>query len=534
MDLTRRNLFRSAGAAAGVAALGSLSAEAVAGSAAARAAARLGRTTLDTVIAKGKPNGKGWAPLVRTDGELHRVRAGLGVPAQGGRKGRRTPILAFAQLSDVHILDAQSPARLEGGEGVSSSAYRPQEVLTAHIAEAMVRQLNQVVAGPATGQPIALALQTGDNSDNGQYNEIRWNIDVLDGGEVTPDSGDPARYEGVMDLEPGFYDVMFWHPQGTPEGEIKDDPRRLYGFPVIPDLLDVCRQTFQAQGLAVPWITAMGNHDELAQGNFPHSDLWKNRAIGDQKNTAKGIRTVTPDPDRRLLDRVEIVQEHFTTTGTPVGHGFTDENLSNATAYYTFDVGDVRFLVMDTVNANGGDDGSLDLDQFAWVHEQLMAATDKLVIAASHHPSWTMDNAQGPAGTRVLGEAVVSEFLQHENLIAWVNGHTHSNRIEPHVREGGVGGFWEINTASHIDWPQQSRIHELTDNEDGTLSIFTTMVDHGAPLKPGDQLSGPMKLAALGRLLAANDWQERDNNRRGKRTARNVELIVPAPAFLAG
>ena len=99
-----------------------------------------------------------------------------------------------------------------------------------------------------------------------------------------------------------------------------------------------------------------------------------------------------------------------------------------------------------------------------------------------------------------------------------------------HVREGG-GGFWEVNTASHIDWPQQSRLVELADNKDGTLSIFTTMVDHGAPLRPGE-LGGPMKLAALGRLLAANDWQDRDENRRGTRSSRNVELLVAAPAFM--
>ena len=94
-------------------------------------------------------------------------------------------MLAFAQLSDVHICDSQSPLRFEGGDpNVSSSAYRPQEILTAHIAEAMVRELNAVQPGPVTGRPIAFAIQTGDNTDNSQYNEIRWDIDLLDGGEV--------------------------------------------------------------------------------------------------------------------------------------------------------------------------------------------------------------------------------------------------------------------------------------------------------------------------------------------------------------
>jgi hypothetical protein len=133
----------------------------------------------------------------------------------------------------------------------------------------------------------------------------------------------------------------------------------------------------------------------------------------------------------------------------------------------------------------------------------------------------------------VLGAQVLEVLLAHENVIAWVNGHTHSNEIRPHTRTGG-GGFWEINTASHIDWPQQSRIIEVADNQDGTLSIFTTMLDHGARMKQPAELSGPMRLAALGRLLAANDPQERTEDRRGRRIDRNVELLLPAPAFLAG
>ena len=530
MEISRRSLFRSVGAIGGAAALGGLADEAVAGTSRI-ARAITARTTLDAILAKGKPGTGGWRPLVLRAGEPHLVRDGLAA-AQAGRKARREPLLALAQLSDVHILDAQSPMRFESQEGISSSAYRPQEILTAHIAEAMVRELSAIGAGPVTGLPLEFALQTGDNSDNSQYNEIRWNIDILDGGKtITPDSGDLSRYEGVMDNEPGYYDVNFWHPHGTPAGETKDNPRKLFGFPVVPGLLDKARQPFEGQGIGMPWLAAMGNHDELVQGNFKHSDALNAKATGSVKGVAVGgTRTVTADPDRRLLSRSELVEEHFTTTGLPMGHGFTEENLTNGTAYYTYDHGLVRFIIMDTVNENGGSNGSFDQTQFDWLVEQLDAASDMLVVVASHHTSWTMNNTQGPVGTRILGDQVVEAFLAHENVVAWLNGHTHDNTIVAHPRDGG-GGFWEINTASHIDWPQQSRLVELADNKDGTLSIFTTMVDHGAPLKPGT-LGSTMKLAALGRLLAANDWQERDENRRGKKSARNTELLVPAPAFM--
>src|SRR3712207_6935979 len=56
-------------------------------------------------------------------------------------------------------------------------------MLAGQISDAMVRELNAIRRGPVTGKPLALAIQTGDNSDNAQYNEIRWNIDLLDRSE---------------------------------------------------------------------------------------------------------------------------------------------------------------------------------------------------------------------------------------------------------------------------------------------------------------------------------------------------------------
>jgi hypothetical protein len=122
-----------------------------------------------------------------------------------------------------------------------------------------------------------------------------------------------------------------------------------------------------------------------------------------------------------------------------------------------------------------------------------------------------------------------------------VNGHTHVNSVTPHTRGAGApvrGGFWEVNTASHIDFPQQARIVELADNHDGTISIFGTIVDSAAPLAVPASLGTPRGLAALSRELAANDWQERvsapgapgtPDGRRGKLEDRNVELLVRAP-----
>ena len=528
MQISRRDVLRSSAALGSLAAAGGLGLSDAAVAGTARAATP--PTTASVALGKGAASAGGWRPVVQTPGDRRVVRAGLGARARRGRGGRRRSLLAFAQLSDVHICDAQSPVRIENGEAVSSSAYRPQEMLTGHVADAMVRQINAVARGPVTGRRLAFALQTGDNSDTAQYNEIRWNIDVLDGGTLTVDSGDPSKYEGVMDQDPLFYDPMFWHPDGTPPGQVDDAPRATYGFPTVPGLLDAARQPFTAAGLAMPWYSAMGNHDGLVQGNFPVSAGSSAKATGSVKKTSRGDRTVTPDADRRLVTREEWVAEHFTTTGLPVGHGFTAENRAKKTAYYTFDQGPVRFVVLDTV-ATFGDKGALDHAQLQWLKRVLDRSRRKLVVVASHHPLTSFSDT-------ALADRIERILLQHPQVVAWVNGHTHTNQIWAHprrVKGHVVGGFWEINTASHIDWPQQSRLVELADNRDGTLSIFTTMLDHGGSLTFDDdpaKLTDPTNLAGLSRILAANDWDERSRDRRGAKNARNVELLLPAPAFL--
>ena len=113
-----------------------------------------------------------------------------------------------------------------------------------------------------------------------------------------------------------------------------------------------------------------------------------------------------------------------------------------------------------------------------------------------------------------------------------MNGHTHRNQVIPHARANGAavaGGFWELNTAAHIDWPEQSRTVEIVDNLDGTISIFGTILDHAGSIARGSTLTTTSSLAALSRELAANDWQDRTDARRGSVEDRNVELLVPAP-----
>ena len=194
-----------------------------------------------------------------------------------------------------------------------------------------------------------------------------------------------------------------------------------------------------------------------------------------------------------------------------------------------------RFVVLDTVNPNGYADGSLDAAQFAWLEQTVDSATGKAVVVFSHHTSATMDNpfvaTGGDPSPRVLGADVTAYLLSRKRVIAWVNGHTHRNSITAHKRADGSGGFWEINTAAHIDYPQQARLIEIADNGDRTMSIFTTILDHAGTADYAGDLGSTTALASLSRELSVNDPQA-DLTATGTPADRNTELLVATPPDL--
>ncbi|MGN6794867.1 MAG: TIGR03767 family metallophosphoesterase, partial [Streptosporangiaceae bacterium] len=229
--------------------------------------------------------------------------------------------------------------------------------------------------------------------------------------------------------------------------------------------------------------------------------------------------------------------EHFRSTGSPAGHGYTEQNVANGTAYYAFDRGLVRCVVIDTVNPHGGWQGSLDETQLGWLDAELTACQgqNRPVILFSHHPLETLVNDRRPPGAdrRIIGDELRTFLLDFGCVVGWINGHTHIHAVTPVHQAGSRGGFWQVTTASHIDWPQQARVVEVL-HVDGALVIACTVIDSDAPAAFAG-VGEPGAMASLARELAANDWQVREfitpDGGAGAGTAadRNVILLVDWP-----
>lgn len=504
--------------------------------------------------------------LAHLPGESYVVRTDL-AEANAGRQDRRQSLLLFHHFSDFRIVDEESPLRSEWvescGPTITTDAFRPQETLSLQAAAAIIAQANRIDRSPATGRPVDFALHTGNAADNAQLNELRWFLDLLDGKPVQPDSGAPG-YQGVQ----------------------RDSPASSYS-----DLLQDAQAGFSAQPLRYPWYAVVGNRDLLSQGNFPPDDGARAIAVGSLKVVEVGQqllddvcgtpkRLVGPQPQpvlrdadsvrvrvgadsgRRPLPRAEWIEEHFRTeiVPGPSGHGFSETNRKDGTAYYAVDLGPVALIVLDSANPGGFSAGSIDAAQFDWLEAQLKESSgryidrdgrtlssggqDRLIVVASHHASATMNNPFAglePHEERIRGPQLEELLHRFPNVVLHVAGHALEHRITPkHDPLRRSAGYWEITTGSPLEFPMQARLIELLDNGDGTISIASTVYDSAAPINPGDADDptpddglNQLLLASLARQVSASDPQRNPAAAGAAPSDRNAELLLRA-AFPLG
>jgi Calcineurin-like phosphoesterase len=430
-------------------------------------------------------------------------RMDLGGTTAGPAAARRS-LAWFVAFSDPQLADDESPTRYGMLDSpAASGAIRPQEAYLPRALTAMNRTLRDVTRG---GRAFQFGVVAGDCADSGQQNELQWFMQVMDGAAG-------IHTDSAMD----------------------DDP--------VPGPGNDPKDPFDGVAFPAPWYFVPGNHDVMVVGTTAPTATLRASAIGAVSSFGTRDYTgwyasprrgeVLSDPARRLLDRADIVRTLRAGPATPgpLGHGYPESADVTSGAHWTQDVvpGLLRIVALDTSDFSGGSPGMVKRAVFdGWLRTELeRAQTDGvLVMLASHHPTTSIDRREGEFGAEMADAVTAAEVearvASYPNVIAWLVGHEHDVRVRP-VRgvDAAHPGYWEVQSGSVADWPNQARAMEVVDNGDGTLSLFGTMLDFTAT----NCMERRFRRLALIDYVSA--WEA---SHVGTALDRNVELVIPVPA----
>lgn len=433
-------------------------------------------------------------------------------------------LLSFFAMTDIHIADKESPAQplyigwMQSYGPASyglSSAFSPVLLASTHVLDAAIQTINAL----HKKTPFDFGISLGDATNNTQYNELRWYIDVIDGKAITPSSGahlgaDTIDYQkpfqaAGLDKSIPWYQVIGNHDQFWMGSSCEDE--KTLAAHVSSQVLNMDNSPDPSAGA----VDRTGYYMGVIDGADP---LGAVILAGPQENFATPP-TVVADPNRRSLatptsSTLNWMKEFFSTSSKPVGHGFSQTNLDNDFACYSFlpkSAIPIKIIVLDDTCKGPGQPnyaaGSIDQTRLDWLKNELQAGQDnnQLMIIAAHIPfrpyrNLVTDPAQVessppfmslfipkpyPGATSVVSDTSLLAILQnYPNLIMWMSGHRHMNTITPQIHPTDpTRSFWEVETSSLRDFPQQFRTFRICRNSDNTISIIVTNIDPAVAAK---------------------------------------------------
>ncbi len=445
---------------------------------------------------------------------------------------KKTRLLNFFAMTDIHLTDKEAPNQLifmqqnnPGFSGQNSSIYSGVMMYTPQLFDAAIQTANAL----HRKDPFDFMISLGDCCNSSMYNELRWYLDIIDGKVITPSSGahagaDTTDYQKPFQAAGLDKTIPLYQTMGN------HDHFMIGSIPVYENGLD---QSYISDTVwAVPNALQTPN-TSTTNPTFPANFSSKNitqdpkfyqgvidgtTALGTIKyaGTLATPPKVVADPNRRSLHRAEWIQEFFNTTTSPKGHGFNlvtsnpNFNLVPAAdragfACYSFMPKanlPLKIIVLDDTQRE--DDGSVDIHghgfldapRWAWLQKELAdgQAANQLMIVACHIPicvtnigtelEWWL-GADGDPSTTIRNACTITELVttlqNSKNLLMWIAGHRHVNTVKAFVSPDPVNapekGFWQVETSSLRDFPQQFRTFEIYINSDYSISIEAVNVD---------------------------------------------------------
>lgn len=391
----------------------------------------------------------------------------------------------FFTMSDIHIVDIQSTTQpLVFGEVPAAgmqSAYTGSMLYSTQVLDTAVRSVNRI----NQKNPIDFGLMLGDAANNAQKNEIDMYLDILQGRLVNPNSNPMTTYKTEY------------------------------------------MQPFKASGLDVPWYQVIGNHDHFWEGSYAFTEKVKAAAIGDtlmrfglkhgsQETEGEDVYGGVIDPEteygrivmsgkstgsdaatHRIASNIErqVLEASDFVKMFPKGHGLKSDTSVDPLGCYVVDPQPnkpIRVIVLDNtapqdtkfidptaekpVMTNAAM-AYLSKDKLAWLERQMAAAqkANKLIVVAVHIP--TGMKGLWSSTSEVKEQEFINTLLKYPNMSLLLAGHRHLNTVIPYSTPNNDNGFWQVETASLRDFPQQFKLFKFNVNDNGTLSILANSVD---------------------------------------------------------
>ena len=458
---------------------------------------------------------------------------------------------------------------------------RPQEALTAHAVDAMIRTLNAAGRRPGRRRPAGARRDHRRRDRQRPVERAAGFLALLRGRPVRPGSG-RTGVRGRAGSWAGPTTSSGSRTASGRPGPTCSGPGS--ASPTTPACSTRAMAPFAAAGLrcrgwratattrlliqgvgssrpgSPPRWSAARKPSRLPPGFDADQRRWRSSRASPRTFMAGDAVAVTADPDRRPVSRREFVDAHFRAGASPPGTGSPSANRRDGTAYYVHDLPGVRFIALDTAcrgrrrrrlagrgpGAAGWterlDRGALGRSAAPTDQPCSTGNQDRLVVAASPTTGWTRSTnaratrprtgAPPAAGPGVLRTAapVPQRGAVDERA------HARQRGDAAHRPDDPGRGFWEVTTCSVVDWPCQARVIELIDDGDGSSrsrARCSTTTARPAPARRRPRACPGRTWPRCTASWPANvPWAGFDSPRPGQPSDRNVELRVAAPFVL--